>query len=80
MSLPKMVTDLWAKVPLTWRDHLTSALTTFVSDFLLSLGMSFAATGDLSWESGAIGAMLLTAVRAGVKASSKALASRLSAK
>lgn len=41
---------------------------TFTCDFALSLASSFVMTEDISITRGVIGAMLLTALRAGVKA------------
>lgn len=63
-------------IPETWRSQLASAFHTFISDFLLSLGASMVVTGDVKFETGAIMAALLVAVRAGVKAVSLAFFSR----
>lgn len=49
---------------------------TFSCDFALSLGSSFVMTEEMSITKGVIGAMLLTALRAGVKAVMMATAAR----
>lgn len=70
------VLQIWDGVPVTYKTHLASAFHTFLSDFILSLAGSAVITGDVQFESSAIMAALLIAVRAGVKAVSLAFFSR----
>lgn len=49
------------------REHLVSALQTFIATFLSALGVAISATGTLQWTWAFWSALLLAAVRAAVR-------------
>lgn len=63
---------LWAKIPATWQEHITSAWHTFITAAILELGYEFS-VNQQAFSTGTVTRNLLlaigaSAVRAGVKA------------
>ena len=71
------VKELWLGLPESWRTELASAFHTFVPVFLGSLLVSFEVTGEISWTNEFLLATLIAALRAGFKAVSVAIFSRV---
>lgn len=66
------IKELWLGIPETWRTELMSAFHTFVPAFIGTLAVSISLMEGLSWTRdtliAAVGAALLAALRAGFKA------------
>lgn len=71
------VEELWFYVPETWRKEIMSAIHTFLAVFAGTLLLSLQSTGDVSWTNEILLGLFVSALRAGVKAVSLAVLSRL---
>ncbi len=69
--------ELWEGFPPTWRTELLSAFHTFVATFVGTILFSLQVTGEVSWTKEALVALLIAAIRAGFKAVSVYILSRV---
>lgn len=65
------IKEVWTGLPESWRTLLKSAVDTFIAAFLLEV-IEVINTGDFSLTRATLRALLIAALRAGVKASTTA--------
>lgn len=69
----KKLYELWSKLPEKFRDYAVSSLNTFVSTFLLVVALQFGGDTPPQYTWASLGALLMVAFRAAVRATSKDL-------